>query len=241
MSRSKIHSLEVLVPRGIFFYGFFEGDTLQAAIQPMMIFLSLLLLPRQCTKCMEELKSHEPKNVGDVRKLLGLLGYYRRYIENFSRIAKPIYDLLKTNVSAQNPKVQSSKTKTKKPLKKFQVPSKTAVIWEEQHKKALNFLIDCLTSPPVMAYPDFSLPFILHTDASEEGLGAVLYQKQNGKMRVIGYASRTLNPAERKYHLHSGKLEFLALKWAITESVRTLDFRPHSYLYFTINIFKEKK
>ena len=59
-----------------------------------------------------------------------------------------------------------------------------------------------------MAYPDFSLPFILHTDASEVGLGAVLYQKQNGKMRVIGYAFRTLNPAEQKYLLHSGKLEF---------------------------------
>ena len=189
----------------------------------------------ECTKAMEELKSHEPKNVGDVRKLLGLLGYYHCYIENFSRIAKPIYDLLKTDVSAQNPKVQPSKTKTKKPLKKFQVPSKTAVIWEEQHRKALNFLIDCLTSPPVMAYPDFSLPFILHTDASEEGLGAVLYQKQNGKMRVIGYASRTLNPAEQKYHLHSGKLEFLALKWAITEHFRDYLFYASNFTVYTDN------
>ena len=93
---------------------------------------------------MEEFRSHEPKNVGDVRKLLDLLGYYLRYIENFSKTAKPIYGLLKADVSGQNPKVQPSKTKTKKPPKKFQVPSKTAVIWEEQHRKALNFLIDCL-------------------------------------------------------------------------------------------------
>ena len=128
----------------------------------------------ECNKAVEQLRSHELKNVGDMRKLLGLLGYYCRYIENFSRIAKLIYDLLKVDVSGQNPKVQPSKTKTKKPPKKFQVPSKTAVIWEEQHRKALNFLIDCLTSPPVMAYPDFSFPFIfLHTEASEEGRGAV--------------------------------------------------------------------
>ena len=54
---------------------------------------------------MEELRRHEPKNVGDMRKLLGLLGHYRRYTENFSRIAKPIYDLLNVDVSGQNLKV----------------------------------------------------------------------------------------------------------------------------------------
>ena len=134
----------------------------------------------KANKCnfLEELRRYEPKKVRDVQKLLGLLGYYCHYIENFSRIAKPIYDLLKADVFGQNPKVQPSKSKTKKPPKRFQVPSRTAVIWEEQHRKALNFLIDCLTSPLVMAFPDFSLPFILHTNASEEGLGAVLYQKQ---------------------------------------------------------------
>ncbi len=60
-------------------------------------------------------------------------------------------------------------------------------------------------------------PFVLHNDASEQGLGAVLYQKQDGVMRVVDYGSRTFNKAERNYHLHSGKLEFLALKWAICE------------------------
>ena len=74
-----------------------------------------------------------------------------------------------------------------------------------------------------MAFPDFTHPFILHCDASEQGLGAVLYQYQNEKLRVISYASRSLSPAERNYHLHSGKLEFLALKWAVTE-------RFHDYL-----------
>ena len=63
-----------------------------------------------------------------------------------------------------------------------------------------------------MAYPNFTDPFILHTDASGTELGAVLYQRQKGVLRVIANGSRTLSPAEKNYHLHSGKLEFLALK-----------------------------
>ena len=77
-----------------------------------------------------------------------------------------------------------------------------------------------------MAFPDYNEPFIVHTDASCEGLGAVLYQRQQGKMHVISYGSRTLNLAEKNYLYHSGKLEFLALKWAITEKFR-------DYLYYS--------
>lgn len=87
-------------------------------------------------------------------------------------------------------------------------------------QEELELFLDSLASVGVMAYPDYELPYVLHTDASNEGLGAVLYQKQ----RVIGYGSRTLTPAEKRFHFHSGKLEFLALKWAITE-------RFHDYLY----------
>ena len=79
-----------------------------------------------------------------------------------------------------------------------------------------------------MAYPDFSHPFVLHCDASEDGLGAVLYQEQENKLRVISYASRTLTPAEKNYYLHSGKLEFLALKWAVTEKFK-------DYLYYALS------
>ena len=68
-----------------------------------------------------------------------------------------------------------------------------------------------------MAYPDFSKPFLLHMDASQEGLGAVLCQQQQDKIRVIAYASRTLNQAEQNYYMHLGKLEFLTLKWAVIE------------------------
>ena len=85
-----------------------------------------------------------------------------------------------------------------------------------------------LSTPPVLAYADFKLPFLLHTDASVDGLGAVLYQVQDGIERVIAYASRGLRNSERNYPAH--KLEFLCLKWAVTEKF-------HDYLYgnqFTI-------
>ena len=88
-------------------------------------------------------------------------------------------------------------------------------------------------SPPVMAFPDFE--FILHTDASGTGIGAVLYQKQEGKLRVIGCASRTLTHAEENYNLHAGKLEFLALKWAITDHFRDYLHYAKHFTVFTDN------
>lgn len=69
-----------------------------------------------------------------------------------------------------------------------------------------------LTNPPVLVYPNFEEPFVLHTDASEKVLGEILYQRQYGKMRVIGFGSRTLTPVEKNYRLHSGKLEFFVVK-----------------------------
>jgi transposase InsO family protein len=95
--------------------------------------------------------------------------------------------------------------------------SKEPIKWGEVHQTILNAMINTLKSPEVIAYPNFELPFFITCDASESGLGAVLYQHQDGVDKVIGYASRTLSEAEQNYHLHSGKLEFLALKWAITE------------------------
>ena len=155
-------------------------------------------------RAINALRQSNPKTVGEVRRLLGLLNYYRKYVENFSKIASPIFDLLK--------KLESSKTKATGFKKNKQIPSKQLIEWTAVHQSALDRLIDCLVSPPVLAYPEFDKPYILHTDASQLGLGAVLYQEQNGVNRVISYASRTLTPSEKNYHLHSGKLEFLALK-----------------------------
>ena len=75
---------------------------------------------------------------------------------------------------------------------------------------------------PLLAYADFLKPFKMHTDACILRLGAILYQNQNGVDCIIGYASRSLSNSKCKYLAH--KLEFLALKWAITEQ-----FHEHLY------------
>ena len=85
------------------------------------------------------------------------------------------------------------------------------------HQLALQTLIDLITSAPVMAYPDFQKPFVLHTGTLKDGLGAVLHQYRNDILRVVAYGSPSLTPAEKSYHLHSRKVEFLALKWAICD------------------------
>ena len=88
----------------------------------------------------------------------------------------------------------------------------------QEHQEALEELIHLVTNPPLLAYPDYSRPFFIHTDASAAGLGCILYQHQEEKYRVIAYGSRTLKPSEKNYH--STKLEFLAMKWAITDHLR---------------------
>ena len=118
---------------------------------------------------------------------------------------------------------------------KQQLPNSHRIKWSDDHQERLNLLVDCVTRPPVMAFPDFSKPFVLHTDASHEGLGAVLYQEQDRKLKVIGYASRTLTTAEKNYHLHAGKLEFLALKWAVTEKFQDYLYYAPSFDVYTDN------
>lgn len=183
-----------------------------------------------------ELKNREVKSVGDVRQLLGFLGYYRRYVPDFSRRAKPLYDMLNTSksgVTAARPDGKRTSHNRVTEKTSGQAPSKQVVLWTREHQKVLNDIIDVLVSAPVIAYPDFEKPFHLHIDASNIGLGAVLYQpRDDGKMSVVAFGSRTLTPAEKNYHLHSGKLEFLALKWAVTERFRDyLYYAPHFTVY----------
>ena len=97
------------------------------------------------------------------------------------------------------------------------------VDWTDQCQTAFELLKETCTNTPVLAYANYKNPFRLNMDASEKGLGAVLYQQQNDEtFRVIAYASRTLSKSERNYDTH--KLEFLALKWSVTQ-------RFHEYLY----------
>ena len=144
-------------------------------------------------EALQEWLQHPPKNASELQTFLGFAGYCRSFVEGFAQIAKPLDQLV-----AQ----QSNKQPAKKP--QFQ--------WTPACQAAFEIIIGKLISPPVLAYPDFSLPFTLHTDASGEGIGAALYQVQDGRPRVIAYGSRTLYDAERKYSAYHR--EFLALKWA---------------------------
>jgi transposase InsO family protein len=142
--------------------------------------------------------------VQELRQALGFFGYYRRFVKGYASIAKPLHDLLKGHEN------KSRKNKT------------ATISIGADALRAFQNLKGKLTEPPVLAFADFQLPFELHTDASGNGLGAVLYQNQDGEKRVIAYASRNLKPSEVNYPAH--KLEFLALKWAICDKM-------HDYLY----------
>ena len=155
---------------------------------------------------------------------MGLLNCYRRYIPNFSRKAKPIYDLIKSDGLETGSKKGNLKSKG-------QLPSSTVVQWTDDHQLILEDLLDHLVDPPVMAYPDFTKSFIVRTDASKEGL----YQRQSVETKVIEYASGSLTPAERNYHHHSGKLKFLALKRAICDHFREYVYYASEFTVYTHN------
>lgn len=180
----------------------------------------------------QALRDQPPSTVGELSRVLGFLSYYRAYIPNFSKVAKPLYQLLTLPPDRVSPPVARTKGKVVSTKQRGRPPPKTPISWTQSHQDALNELTDCLTQPPILGYPDFAEPFILHCDASQEGLGAVLYQKQADKMKVIAYGSRTLTPPEKNYHMHSGKLEFLALKWSVCERFRDyLYYAPHFVVY----------
>ena len=91
--------------------------------------------------------------------------------------------------------------------------------WTEEYQASFDALKHTLTTALVLSYLDFSKKFILETDASLKGLGAVLSQVGNdGKSHVIIYASRSLQPSERSMQNYSSaKVELVAFEWAITE------------------------
>lgn len=123
-----------------------------------------------------------PKTIRQVRSFLGMAGWYRRFIANFSAISAPITDLLGNN-------------------KKLN--------WTPQAQSSFETLKEKLTSAPVLTHPDFSRPFYIQCDASITGVGAVLYQLDSeGHERPIAYMSKKLNSAQRNYTIT--ELECLA-------------------------------
>ncbi|KAJ0578350.1 putative nucleotidyltransferase, Ribonuclease H [Helianthus annuus] len=123
-----------------------------------------------------------PKNPSEVRSFLGLAGYYRRFIQDFSRIALPLTKLTKKN-------------------EKF--------VWGPEQEKAFQTLRSRLSDAQILTLPKGSEDFVVYTDVSHQGLGAVLMQR--GK--VIAYASRQLKPHESNYPTHD--LELAAVVFAL--------------------------
>ena len=129
-----------------------------------------------------------PTNLKEVRQFLGLSSFYRRFINGFAAIAQPLHRLTWKGVHFQ---------------------------WRVECQQAFETLKQLLTSALVLAYPQVEDPFVLETDASILGLGAILSQQQpDGTNHPVAYASRSLNQAERNYGIT--ELETLAVVWAVT-------------------------
>ena len=128
----------------------------------------------------------EPRKVKDIQSFIGLAGYYRKFISDFSKIAKPM-------------------TKLTKKTEKF--------VWTTEQQIAFDTLKEKLMTAPVLQYPDFTQEFNVTTDASDYAIGAVLSQGPVGSDRPIAYASRVLNRAEQNYS--TTEKELLAIVWAV--------------------------
>ncbi|GFS86060.1 retrovirus-related Pol polyprotein from transposon opus [Trichonephila clavipes] len=151
------------------------------------------------------------KSIHEVRSFLGFANQFRKHIQNYAVIAKPLTSVLK-----------GLKRKT----------SNATIILTDDQQRTFETLKTAITTIPILAYFKQGLPTVLETDASYSGLGAVLSQDQNGKRRVIEYASRTLKDAETRYH--SNELKCIAVHWALTEKFR-LYLLGHKFQLITDN------
>jgi hypothetical protein len=151
--------------------------------QRQMVFLGYLINKDGVRPDVEKVEAvrtwPEPKNVTEVRTWIGLLSYYRRWIEGFSRRVKPLFDLLKKD-------------------KYF--------VWGEEQQQAFEDLKNCLMTAPILALPIDAGEYVVDCDASGAAAGSVLSQWQKGELRVIAYASRTFRGAEKRYTTNQREL-----------------------------------
>lgn len=160
----------------------------------------------------------QPTNLKSLQSFLGFCGYYRRFIASYSAIVRPLTDLTR---GYEPPK----RGRPKQTGQMKQYLSKTEPFgerWTSACTEAFQKIKTCLIQALVLAFADPTRPYILHVDASFDGLGAVLNQQYPEGLRPVAFASRKLSVSERNYPVH--QLEFLALKWAVVDKF-------HDYLY----------
>lgn len=139
-----------------------------------------------------------PETKKQMRSFIGTINYYRKFIPDFASIATPLTD----------------KTKGRQPNK---------LTWSEEDKKAFQQLKDCLSTAPVLCLADVAKPFIIRTDASATGIGAILLQEKEEGKCPVAYASRKLLPREQAYS--AIERECLAIVWGISKFQVYLDGR----------------
>jgi hypothetical protein len=137
-----------------------------------------------------------PTSEKELKTFCEMISYYRRFILNCSGIAFPLHKLLKKGV-------------------KFE--------WKPEQEHAFQHLKDKLTSQPILQYPDLSKEFILTTDASNAGLGAVLSQGPLGKDVPVAYASRSLNKAKINYTISEKELIAIVCELGVSYLTSTED------------------
>ncbi|RVW41521.1 Retrovirus-related Pol polyprotein from transposon 17.6 [Vitis vinifera] len=157
-------------------------------------------------------KLPSPTTVKEVRQFLGHAGFYRRFIQDFSKIAQPLCALLLKDAE---------------------------FIWTKACQEAFKRLKSLLTTAPIVRSPNWSLPFELMCDASDYAVGAVLGQREDGKPYVVYYASKTLNDAQKNYT--TTEKELLAVVFALDKfrnyllGTSIVIFTDHSALKYLLN------
>ena len=119
-------------------------------------------------------KATRPVTKKQLRSFLGLVGYYRAFVPNFAAIAVPLTDLTKKGCPNE-------------------------LTWTDVHENAFVALKQSVCQPPVLHLPNVNKPFILQTDASSEGIGAILLQEEGPVKHPVAFASKKLLPRERNY------------------------------------------
>jgi len=129
------------------------------------------------TKTIEEWET--PVSISEIRSFLGLTNYYKKFVKDYAKIVSPLTALLKKDAEW---------------------------IWMEPQQTAFDTMKKRLVSAPILRKPDFKLPFVLTTDASDLAIGAVLTQDDGKGPRPVAYESRKMTPAEKNYSIHEKEL-----------------------------------